>query len=133
MKVRNLALILMAALLTQASSRVAPDPIEKVRRDAYNYAVSCGLPKGMKPRVKFEEITWYTVPANLLVMKDSETGEVFYAIGYYYSHAKEIWVTAPFERNKHVLAHEAMHAIGFHGHPDEPFKRCGLQAEQFFK
>lgn len=129
MKVRNLALILMATLLTQATA----EPIEKVRRDAYNYAVSCGLPKGMKPKVKFEEITWFTVPANLLVMKDTETGEVFYAIGYYYSHGKEIWVTAPFERNKQVLAHEAMHAIGFHGHPDEPFKRCGLLAEQFFK
>jgi hypothetical protein len=99
--------------------------IEKQRHDAYDYAVKCS---GVTPELKYEDITWIVLPGST-IRYDAVDGSINLA-GYYSPKDSAIYVPEVYESRFWILAHESMHAIGFRGHPDEPFRRCRLLYEQ---
>jgi hypothetical protein len=99
--------------------------IDMTRRKAYDYAVKCS---NVKPELKYQDITWIVVPGRTLEVY-AEDGFIELA-GYFNPADSVIYVAGVHDDTFWVLAHESMHAIGFRGHPDEPFRRCRLLAEQ---
>lgn len=96
------------------------------RKMAYQYAVSCSEVEEVV--AKFEDITWVLVPGDTLRI-NTTSGPVS-LLGWYDIESKVIYM--PFaERNTFwIMAREAMHAIGYIGHPIHPFHSCGLMATQ---
>lgn len=99
--------------------------IETVRKDAYDYAVRCS---GRVPALRYKDITWITMPGRTM-RYDAVDGSINLD-GYFSPTDSVIYVAELYETRFWVLAHESMHAIGVHGHPDEPFRRCKLLSEQ---
>jgi hypothetical protein len=102
--------------------------LQEIRRQAYDYAVACALPEGVKPMLKFEEIKWETHPFE--VIRVVEGGQVKDFLGFFEIADSTIHITKPLERSIWANAHEATHAIGWYGHSDEPFRRCRLLPDQ---
>ena len=100
--------------------------IEQLRREAYDFAVSCSRVK--EPKLKFEDIGWIVMPGHKLAI--SAIDGVIDLSGYFSPNDSTIYVPELREDTFWILAHESMHAIGFRGHPDFPFKECNLLASQ---
>lgn len=100
--------------------------IDNLRKSAYDYAVSCSGTES--PAVIFEEITWILVPGTILTIQ--ATDGTARLKGWFDTAENVIYI--PFtERSTYwIMAHEAMHAIGYIGHPRDPFYTCGLMADQ---
>jgi hypothetical protein len=97
------------------------------REKAYQYAVECS--STMIPALKFEEINWVLVPGNELKIPTTDAGIVRLK-GWFSIDSNTIYM--PFtERNTFwIMAHEALHAIGYMGHPAQPFRTCELMPDQ---
>lgn len=103
------------------------EQIENVRRQAYDYAVSCS--KTENPALSYEEITWMINPGNVLRIK--ATDGTINLKGWFDQQNNTIWVPYTERRTFWILAHESLHAIGYIGHPYVPFyEPCKLMAEQ---
>ena len=101
--------------------------IEKIRRDAYDYAVSCS--KTSQPALKFEDIIWELTPGDKLIIPTVE-GKNVVLIGWFNPRNSTIYI--PFDKRElfWLHAHESMHAIGYSGHPYIPFRSCLLMVDQ---
>ena len=108
--------------------------IEKVRREAYDFAVKCGKVK--TPKLRYEDIIWVVMPGR--VMNYKATDGSIDLLGFFSQNDSTIYVPEWKESTFWVLAHESMHAIGHiypyevgdKGHPDFPFRECNLRADQ---
>jgi hypothetical protein len=100
--------------------------LNEKRKQAYDYAVTCSGTEN--PTISFEEIEWILVPGHVLKIK--ATDGTARLKGWFDPDNNTIFM--PFtERNTHwIMAHEAMHAIGYIGHPYHPFYTCALTADQ---
>ena len=79
-------------------------------------------------KVSFDDISWIVLDTPYIPIFTDSTIEQ--AQGWYSTDRKTIYVARDYANNIDVLTHEAIHALGVVGHPDEPFRRCGLQADQ---
>jgi len=96
------------------------------RLEAYNYAVECSGTK--EPKLKFEEIKWFIVPGNSITYK--ATDGIAVLDGYFQISDNTIWMPSGKKDVFWIMAHESLHAIGYIGHPDHPFRTCRLMADQ---
>lgn len=96
------------------------------RREAYDYAVQCSGTKN--PKLKFEEIKWFIVPGNTITYKAIDgTARLD---GYFQVNDSIIWMPSGKKDVFWIMAHESLHAIGYIGHPEDPFRKCRLMADQ---
>lgn len=112
--------------LTRMTPESEYERLTELRREAYNYAVECS--NTSIPKVKFEDISWVVVPGNQIRF-DAIDGTA-YLVGYYSVKDTTIYVSDLHRETFWVLAHEALHAIGYIGHPVIPFRTCRLQNDQ---
>jgi hypothetical protein len=111
-----------------ATERDEADRLDKIRHDAYDYAVACL--NGKTPAVRFEDIEWVIYPSETLRLRD-EYNRPIAAEGYWNAKDSTIWIVRRLANHHWTNAHEVMHAVlGINGHPPEPFRRCHLMADQ---
>jgi hypothetical protein len=101
--------------------------LEVLRRQAYNDAIKCSDTK--QPKLKYEDIEWIVVPESRLQIQAID-GRV--ELGGYFSPSDSIiYVPYPNRDKRWILIHESLHAIGYLGHPDEPFRHpCRVMVDQ---
>lgn len=97
------------------------------RRDAYYQALRCS---GVEtPALDFEDIQWVVIPERNIHIVASD-GELYLG-GYFSVDDSVIYVPYPNRDKQWVLIHESLHAIGYRGHPDFPFRYpCRVMADQ---
>ena len=129
-----ISLIVLAILAIVFGSKPYPEitqeeltRLESLRKDAYNQAISCSETK--TPKLKYEDIAWVIIPkANLEV--EAVDGRIDLG-GYFSPIDSVIYLPYPNRNKRWILVHESLHAIGYIGHPDIPFKYpCRVMAEQ---
>jgi hypothetical protein len=134
MNKRTIIIIVTLALLALLVYILTSEPeteedksirLDKARREAYAYAVKCS---GVTPELQYKDITWIVIPGNK-IRYNAIDGHIDLA-GYFSPSDSVIYVASLYDDTFWVLAHESMHAIGFRGHPEEPFERCKLLAKQ---
>lgn len=127
-----IAVFIIAALILMYKVRANETPeqkqagLDKVREEAYYYALSCSRNKN--PDLKFKQINWVVVPGSKLHIQALD-GSIDLA-GYFSPNDSTIYIPETKEAVFWILAHESLHAIGYRGHDDFPFKACNLAAEQ---
>lgn len=93
---------------------------------AYNQAIECS---GVKPKLQFKEIRWALMPGSVLQMH-AEDGSIRLA-GFFNPTDSTIYIPFTKRFTNWILVHESLHAIGFLGHPEIPFRYpCRVLAEQ---
>lgn len=110
-----LAFLLVACADTfapEGAVRFDPPPAYRVWWDSAQACIQ-------KPSVRrFEDIEWFSVDQNMVV-------DGVEAIAYAPDH--RVYITDWNRDVPLVIVHELVHAIdGIAGHPDAPFRRCGL-------
>lgn len=125
-------LLVMIIVLTNKPypTELSPEELaqlDTIQRDAYAQAIKCSNTK--TPKLKYEDIDWVIVPEYRLVVKAVD-GSV--TLGGYFSPIDSvIYLPYPNRNKRWILIHESLHAIGYLGHPDVPFRYpCGVMAEQ---
>jgi hypothetical protein len=43
-----------------------------------------------------------------------------------YTQGRDIWIQRAYQDERLIVEHEMLHSLGFHGHGDPTWKRCGL-------
>lgn len=97
-----------------------------LRRDAYMTAMDCS--NTTSPELRFEDIQWVVVPGD--VLKFVAVDGTGYLGGYFSQRDSIIYLPQKNEEEWWVLVHESLHAIGFRGHPNTPFRACGVMLDQ---
>lgn len=118
--------ILLAVFLPEETPEDRANRILELRKSAYDEAVACSDTKN--PKLKYQDITWMVTPGNKLVFNTTEGRLVLQG----WFNPKDSVIYIP-ETNKEVywiLLHESLHAIGYMGHPDHPFRTCNALPEQ---
>lgn len=101
--------------------------LDTIQRDAYARAVECSGTKA--PKLKYEDIDWVIVPDSKLRIQVTD-GSINLG-GYFSPIDSVIYLPYPNRNKRWILVHESLHAIGYIGHPDIPFRYpCGVMAEQ---
>lgn len=120
-------LLIVACVVVQVPTKPS---LDDVRRAAYAFAVECAPPShpNTKQVLKFEEIKWKVYPDTIIVAQINDTTKTF--LGLYIPGDSTIWITKPLAYSVWANAHEVMHAIGYHAHPNDPFERCRLMPYQ---
>lgn len=129
-----LTIIILAVLIIVFGSNPYPEitpeenaRLEVTRRQAYNDAVKCSGTKN--PKLKYEDIDWIVTPTSQLRINATD-GSIDLA-GYFSPIDSVIYLPYPNRDKRWILVHESLHAIGYIGHPDVPFKYpCYVMAEQ---
>lgn len=121
-----IAVILLAIFVPTETAELDPIALDKKRREAYDFAVSCS---GRTPELKFEDITWIILPGYEIVVP-TDQGKV--RLKGFYSPADSIIYMPQTEADEFwIMVHESLHAIGYRGHPRIPFKEpCRVMADQ---
>lgn len=97
-----------------------------LRRRAYDDAIECS---GIKtPELRFDQVQWITIPGNII--KIQATDGLAILKGFFNPADSVIYVVETEEDTPWLLLHESLHAIGYRGHPDHPFKTCKALPEQ---
>lgn len=120
-----LAMILLSACTYSTGTRefIAPDGTVQIAatermRAAYDAVVRC---YGKTPLVAFEDITWYRTPGLF------PCEQTLQAAGCAFIQVNRIYVSTLWDEIDWLLQHEIAHIVWkINGHPDDPFKRCGL-------
>lgn len=101
--------------------------LEPFRRDAYAQAMACS---GIKdPELNYDDIQWIVIPERRIHVVASD-GRIDLG-GYFSPNDSIIYVPYPNRDKRWVLIHESLHAIGYRGHPDFPFRYpCRVMADQ---
>ena len=101
--------------------------IEPFRREAYAEALRCS---GVtNPALKYEDIQWVVIPESRIHVVASD-GRIDLG-GYFNPSDSVIYLPYPNRDKQWVLVHESLHAIGYRGHPDVPFRSpCRVMADQ---
>lgn len=103
--------------------------LEPFRRDAYNEAIRCSDTK--TPELRYEDIAWVVIPENRIHIVASD-GRLDLG-GYFSPNDSVIYLPYPNRDKRWVLVHESLHAIGYRGHPDIPFRfPCRVMADQHY-
>lgn len=101
--------------------------LDTIRRDAYARAIECSGVKN--PKLKYDDIDWIIIPNSRLRI-NAVDGSVDLA-GYFNPTDSVIYLPYPNRNKRWILVHESLHAIGYIGHPDIPFRYpCRVLAEQ---
>jgi hypothetical protein len=101
--------------------------LEVIRRRAYNDAVECSNTK--QPKLKYEDIYWVVIPSSKLRVQAVD-GSIDLA-GFFNPTDSAIYLPYPSRNKRWILVHESLHAIGYLGHPDFPFRQpCGVMSDQ---
>ena len=102
--------------------------IVELREEAYKYALNCSGVKN--PAVRFEDITWVIVFNGRVEIPTSDHG-IVKMDGFYNPRDTTIYTAYPMRNKLWVLTHEALHALGYVGHPEIPFSYpCGVMPNQ---
>jgi hypothetical protein len=110
--------------LVENISEEEMEDINSVRRQAFDYAVSCSdvdLP------ITFEDITWRIQPSRMIRFSDDR--QYLDLVGWYDTSNDIIWIAYPYRKVHWVNSHEILHKLGFIGH-GTIFANCGLLVEQ---
>lgn len=99
--------------------------IEQYRKEAYNTAVSCS--DVGTPLVRFEDITWVITPGDKLIYNGID-GTISF-MGFADTRDNTIYIPEAHATKRWIMTHEVLHLLGFIGHPDHPFKTCGVMPE----
>lgn len=97
-----------------------------LRKDAYMTALDCS--NTVFPELAFADIDWVVFPGDELVYVAVD-GKAHLA-GYFSQRDSAIYLPQKNEEEWWILVHESLHAIGFRGHRDFPFRACGVMANQ---
>lgn len=101
--------------------------LDTLRRAAYDMAMTCS--KTTTPKLKYEEIDWVVIPDSRLRIRATD-GSITLG-GWFSPRDSIIYLPYPNRDRQWILVHESLHAIGYIGHPDIPFKYpCGVMGEQ---
>lgn len=120
---KKLGVFLLGALFVL----VLPDisNVKRVRLQAFYRAKTClrefGGTQVWDIKTRIEPGDYLTVFTGKGIMEP---------VGIYYPETNTVVVAEAYKNNVKVWEHEYIHALGVLGHPDEPFKRCRLQAYQ---
>lgn len=110
---------------------VEMEEITQMRKDAYDYAVSCS--NTINPALRFEQISWVLIPGDYLDVRTID-GRIKLK-GLYNPTDSTIYLPFTERNTRWLAAHEILHAIGYLAseggvHPSFPFRSCGLLVEQ---
>lgn len=97
-----------------------------LRQDAYMTAMDCS--NTTSPELRFEDIYWSVQEGD--VLKYVASDGIGYFGGYFSQRDSVIYLPSKNEEEWWVLVHESLHAIGFRGHPNFPFRVCGVMPDQ---
>lgn len=97
--------------------------IKSVQQTAFAQATKCGG----RNEQNYEDIGWFIYPDKEIVFKEGNDELNLYA--WYDPINNSIWVAYPHRKTMWVLIHESLHAQGWVGHPDVPFRTCNVRAE----
>lgn len=101
--------------------------LDTIQREAYKEAVECSNTK--TPKLKYEDIDWVIIPDSKLRINTTE-GNVNLG-GYFSPNDSVIYLPYPNRDKRWILIHESLHAIGYIGHPDVPFRYpCRVMVDQ---
>lgn len=101
--------------------------ITEMRHQAYDYALKCG--GETNGAVPFDKLDWVLLPGTEL--KYNATDGTAHLKGYYSPNDSVIYMPYTERETFWIAAHESLHALGWRGHPNKPFKYpCMLTAEQ---
>ena len=101
--------------------------LDVIQREAYAEAVECSDTK--TPKLKYEDIDWVIIPDSKLRIQATD-GNIDLA-GYFSQIDSVIYLPYPNRDKRWILIHESLHAIGYIGHPDTPFRYpCRVMADQ---
>jgi len=100
------------------------EDINSVRRQAFDYAVSCS---NVDLPITFEDINWRIQPSRMIRFSDDR--QYLDLAGSYDRSNDIIWIAYPYRKVHWVNSHEILHKLGFIGHGTE-FANCGLLVEQ---
>ena len=100
--------------------------IYSIRSSAFQHAVQCS--ESYPPPVQFDDISWHITPGSNFHLT-TEEGFIIAMLGWFDPSGNIIYI--PFERRYDfdLAVHEILHAFGYVGHPDHPFKTCGVDFE----
>lgn len=130
-----LGIILLIALIiwgnsTPPSIELTSDEqvkIEALRKQAYDYALTCG--GKTENALSFNQITWVIVPGSVINL--NTTDGTAHLKGYFSPKDSAIYIPYTERETFWIAAHESLHALGWIGHPNKPFKYpCQVTAEQ---
>jgi len=110
--------------LVENISEEEMEEINSVRRQAFDYAVSCS---NVDLPITFEDITWRIQPSRMIRFSDDR--QYLDLAGWYDRSNDIIWIAYPYRKVHWINSHEVLHNLGFIGHGTE-FANCGLLAEQ---
>lgn len=118
--------ILLAIFVPKETPEQIAIRLAELRRSAYDEAVECSNTKN--PSLSFQQINWIIVPDNKLVFNTTEGTVILH--GWFSPTDSTIYIAQPYKETYWILLHESLHAIGYLGHPDHPFKTCNALPEQ---
>jgi hypothetical protein len=118
--------ILLATFLPEEPPEEAAIRLAELRRSAYDEAVECS--NTTNPALSYEQISWMVVPGNKLVFNTTE-GKVVLQ-GWFSPKDSTIYIPETNKETYWILLHESLHAIGYLGHPNHPFRTCNALPEQ---
>ena len=121
-----LILILLTLFLPKETTEQSAARLFELRSSAYDAALKCS--NTQNPKLKYQEIQWVVTPGNKLVFNTTDGKVVLQG----WFNPKDSTIYTP-ETNKEIywiLLHESLHAIGYLGHPDHPFRTCNALSEQ---
>lgn len=97
-----------------------------LRQNAYMTAMECS--NTISPELQFEDIHWVVVKQN--VLKFVAVDGTASLDGYFSQRDSVIYLPQKNEEEWWLLVHESLHAIGFRGHQNNPFRVCGVMSDQ---
>lgn len=101
--------------------------INNIRRQAYDYAVECSGVK--RPLLKYEQIYWALTSGSVITIEATDGTGKFK--GYFSPKDSTIYIPFMERETFWIAAHESLHALGYMGHPDVPFRTpCALMPDQ---
>lgn len=138
-----IALLVLAALVMRLHKKEAPPEqdwyasyeqmvweeqlVTEFRQSAYEDAIKCT--DVFSPKLKFADITWVVLPSSAMKFQAIE-GTVKLK-GYFSVTDSTIYVPYNERFTRWVNVHESMHAIGYIGHPNNPFRwPCYVMPDQ---
>jgi hypothetical protein len=116
-------LYFMAGMQVPTDLEMEAFEIYSMRSSAYEYAVQCS--RDDSPVVSFDDISWHIAPGSNFYLATPE-GLMIAMLGWFDPSGNVIYI--PFERRLDfdLAVHEILHAFGYVGHPDHPFRTCGV-------
>lgn len=118
--------IVLLLIINKSRPTTEHERITQVRKDAFAYAIECSNTKNIP--VQFDEITWVVMPGSVMIFHAMDGDAKL--VGWTDPEEKAIYIVETEKDTFWIIAHESLHMLGYIGHPDFPFKTCGVLATQ---